>query len=243
MADPPAATLALIPARGGSKGIPRKNIRLLAGRPLLYYTVEAARAAATIGRVVLSTDSEEIAAVGRAAGAETPFLRPAELAQDDTPTLPVVRHALEWLEAHEGYRPVIVVLLQPTAPLRTAAHIDEAVGILLRSEADSVVSVAAVPGHYHPEWQLVVADSELLKHDGGPLAALPTRRQALSPTYWRNGAIYACRREALLRSGTLYGTRCLPYVMAAEVSINLDSEAEWRLAEALLQEANGRAAR
>ncbi len=227
--------LALIPARAGSKGIPGKNVRPLAGRPLLAYAVEAALGAQTIQRVVLSTDSEEIAALGRELGAETPFLRPAELAGDETPTLPVVQHALEWLDSREAYRPEIVVLLQPTAPLRTARHIDEAVELLLESVADSVVSVAHVPGHLHPAWQLIIRDGELRRHDGEPLAALATRRQALSATYYRNGAIYACRREALLSSGTLYGERCVPYLMPSEISINLDSEAEWRLAEAWLR--------
>jgi CMP-N-acetylneuraminic acid synthetase len=229
--------LALIPARAGSKGIPGKNVRLLAGKPLLAYAVEAALGAGAIQRVILSTDSEEIAALGRELGAETPFLRPAELAADDTPTLPVVQHALYWLDRHEAYRPEALVLLQPTAPLRTARHVDEAIELLWETGADSVVSVARVPGHFHPAWQLIVRDGELRRHDGEPLAALRTRRQELSATYWRNGAIYACRREALLASGTLYGERCVPYEMPLEISINLDSEAEWQLAEAALRAA------
>jgi len=227
--------LALIPARGGSKGIPGKNIRRLAGKPLLQYTVEAAQAAHSLGRIALSTDSPEIAALGRALGVETPFLRPTELAQDATPTLPVILHALDWLATEAGYAPEVLVLLQPTAPLRTAQHIDEAVRLLIQSEADAVVSVCAVPGHFHPDWQLSITDGELRRLDGGPLAGLPTRRQALGATYWRNGAIYAMRCAALRATHSLFGSRCLPYVMPSEFSLNLDSEAEWQAAEAWLE--------
>jgi N-acylneuraminate cytidylyltransferase len=229
-----AGALAIIPARGGSKGIPRKNLRPLAGRPLIDYAIEAALGARTIARTILSTDSAEIAELGRRLGAETPFTRPAELARDDTPTLPVVLHALDWLEEHEEYQPHIVVLLQPTAPLRTARHIDDAVRRLLESGADSVVSVAEAPGHYHPEWQLIEAQGELRTYGGQPLTALPPQRQGLRPTFTRNGAIYACRRAVLVNSNSLYGEHCIPYLMPAEVSINLDSELDWRVAEALL---------
>jgi CMP-N-acetylneuraminic acid synthetase len=238
MAMPPAEAraLALVPARAGSKGIPHKNTRLFAGRPLVQYSIEAGLGARCVERTVLSTDSAEIAELGRRLGAETPFLRPAELAGDDSPTLPVMLHALAWLDEHEGYRPDVVVLLQPTAPLRTARHVEEAVELLRDSGADSVVSVAVVPGHYHPEWQLAVNDGELRTLAGQPLRTLPPRRQILAPTYTRNGAIYACRRATLVEANGLYGDRCRPYVMPAEVSINLDSELDWRLAEMLLSQ-------
>ncbi|HEY5903570.1 MAG TPA: acylneuraminate cytidylyltransferase family protein, partial [Anaerolineales bacterium] len=110
--------LAVIPARGGSKGIPRKNIRLFSGWPLLAWSIAAAQQAETVSRVIVSTDDEEIAAVGREYGAETPFLRPAEFARDDTTDLPVFEHALRWLDEHEGYRPEVVVQLRPTSPIR-----------------------------------------------------------------------------------------------------------------------------
>jgi N-acylneuraminate cytidylyltransferase len=135
-------TLALIPARGGSKSIPRKNIRPFAGHPLIAYSIAAGLAAETISRVVVSTDDEEIAAIARRYGAETPFLRPAELSQDHTADLPVFQHALEWLAEHEGYQPEIVVQLRPTSPFRRVSHIDQAVYRLLeRPEADSVRTV------------------------------------------------------------------------------------------------------
>lgn len=234
-----ASVLAVIPARAGSKGIPGKNIRPLAGRPLLQYTVEAAAAAQTIQRAILSTDSEEIAALGRQLAIEVPFLRPADLAQDDSPTAPVILHALDWLEADEGYRPEIVVVLQPTAPLRTGRHIDEAISLLLESDADAVVSVAPVPGHFHPEWQFTVCNGELLRYDETPLSALPARRQRLPVTYTRNGAVYACRCPALQATGSLFGRRALAYVMPPEAAVSLDSELDWRLVEALLGKQSG----
>jgi N-acylneuraminate cytidylyltransferase len=123
-------TLGLIPARGGSKGIARKNLTCLAGRPLIAHTIESAKKASSLDRVIVSTDDEEIAAVARSFGAEVPFMRPAELAEDATPDLPVFVHALEWLQQHEGYTPAFVAHLRPTSPLRTAQHIDEAVSLL-----------------------------------------------------------------------------------------------------------------
>src|SRR5581483_400682 len=143
--------LGLIPARGGSKGVPRKNIRLLGGKPLLAYTAEAALAAQRLTRVVLSTDDEEIAAVGQSFGVEVPFLRPVELAQDNTPTLPVVQHALRWFEEHDT-RFDAICLLQPTSPLRRAADIDASIELLERSDADTVISVLPVTLEYNPPW-------------------------------------------------------------------------------------------
>jgi len=134
--------LAIIPARGGSKSIPRKNIRPFAGHPLIAYSIAAGLAAKTVTRLIVSTDDEEIAAISRRYGAETPFIRPAEFSQDQTPDLPVFRHALHWLAEHEGYQPEIIVQLRPTSPVRRVAHIDQAVRILLeRPEADSVRTV------------------------------------------------------------------------------------------------------
>ncbi len=136
--------LGLIPARGGSKGVPRKNLRLLCGKPLLQYTAEAALAARRLSRVILSTDDEEIAAIGRRCGLEVPFLRPAELAADDSSTLPVVQHAVRWMESHMA-RFEAICLLQPTTPLRRAEDIDACIVLLEQSGADSVVTVLQSP--------------------------------------------------------------------------------------------------
>ena len=152
--------LGIIPARGGSKGIPNKNLRELAGRPLLAYTVDAAQESGVIDRLILSTDSGEIAELGRSLGVEVPFMRPVELAQDDTAMLPVLKHAVAQLEAG-GWQPEIIVLLQPTAPLRKAQHIAEAVGLLQEESCDSVVSVVEVPGHYVPHFVMKIEEGKL----------------------------------------------------------------------------------
>jgi CMP-N,N'-diacetyllegionaminic acid synthase len=226
--------LGLIPARGGSKGIPRKNLRPLAGRPLIEYACQAALESRRLTRTIVSTDSPEIAEAAAAAGVEVPFLRPAALAQDRSTSGEVVGHALDWLREHEGREPDVVVLLQPTAPLRQARHIDESIDLLLRSEADSVVSVAAVPAHYHPRWQFEVIDGQLQIFTGEPLDKLVPRRQDLPVTYVRNGAIYAFFRQTWRRCQSFYGTRCLAYVMPEELSVNLDGPEDWALAEAAL---------
>jgi CMP-N-acetylneuraminic acid synthetase len=231
-----ASVLALIPARGGSKGVPRKNIRLLGGKPLIDYTCECARNSRRVTRTIVSTDCPEIAAAARAAGAETPFLRPAELARDDSPTLDVVRHALAWLDDQERWRPDAIVLLQPTAPLRRAEHVDAALAQLLASDADSIVSVRAVESHYHPQWQFCIEAGMLHVFTGEPLTQLVPRRQALSRTYARNGAIYAFRRACLEQTGSIYGERCLAYEMPTELSINIDTLGDWSAAEAFFEQ-------
>jgi CMP-N,N'-diacetyllegionaminic acid synthase len=143
-------TLGVITARGGSKGIPGKNLKRLAGRPLLDYTIESSVASGAFERIVLSTDDDEIAAYGRSRGCDVPFIRPAELAQDDTPHLPVMQHVVAWLETHQDYRPDAVAILQPTSPLRRAEDIRRAVALLADSDADSVVTVSEVPAHMNP---------------------------------------------------------------------------------------------
>lgn len=228
--------LAVIPARGGSKGIPRKNVRLLGGRPLIEWTFLAARGAASLTRVVVSTDDPEIADVARAAGVEVPFLRPPELAADDTPMVPVLQHLLRTLERDEGYVPDALVLLQPTSPLRRAEHVDAAVALLAGDPAaDAVVSVVTVPHHYHP-WSVMRLD------DGGALVPVVEgegtrvlRRQDKPVVYARNGAaVYAVRRDVLLEQGTMFGRRCLPLLMTHEESIDIDGPFDLELAELLL---------
>src|SRR5260221_1708442 len=141
--------IGLIPARGGSNSIPRKNLISLAGRPLLAFSAEAALGARWLDRVLLSTDDPEIAAAGRAMGLETPFVRPAELSGDAVGMLPVMQHALDWL-TENGLEPAAIILLQPTSPLRTARHIDEAVELLVATDTETVVSVVEVPHQYSP---------------------------------------------------------------------------------------------
>jgi CMP-N,N'-diacetyllegionaminic acid synthase len=225
--------LGLIPARGGSKGIPGKNLRILGGRSLVARAVESGLKSLRLARLILSTDSEAIAEEGRRAGAEVPFLRPADLAKDETPTAPVIAHALKWLEENEGTRPDILVLLQPTAPLRQARHIDEALDLLVSSGARSVVSVTPVPGHYHPSWQFSIRDGTLFPFL--ETGKVPPRRQDLPPTYTRNGAIYAAWTETWLTGTMAYGSGCVPYVMEPAESVNIDSLEDLSLAEFLLK--------
>jgi len=232
--NPPPAlrVLGIVPARGGSKGVPRKNLRLLGSKPLLQHTAEAAVGAGKFDRVILTTDDEEIAEAGRRFGLEVPFLRPRELALDDTPMKAVIHHALTTLRTSAGFEPDVVMLLQPTAPFRTAVHIAEAIEQLTLSAARSLVSVVQVPSHFHPDWQLVLEDSSLVRlHNGKPLAEIVTRRQALAPTFVRNGAIYAFAANAFISENSLYPSPCVAYVMAWEDSVNIDTEEDFREAE------------
>jgi CMP-N,N'-diacetyllegionaminic acid synthase len=223
--------LGLVPARGGSKGVPGKNIRPLAGRPLLEYTARAAAESGVLDRVVLSTDSMEIADAGRAAGLEVPFMRPAALAQDDTPMLPVIQHAADAL-AGEGWLADAIVLLQPTSPLRTPSHIRNAVDLLRGTGADSVVSVIEIPRHLSPDY--------VMRIDGGVLRPfLPggerlTRRQDARPAYSRDGTVYAFRRTTLERFGNIYGDDCRPLIVRPAESLSIDSPADWDAAERML---------
>ncbi len=176
-------TLGIITARGGSKGIPRKNIKLLGGKPLIAYTIEASKESGIFDRIIVSTDDNEIAEVAKKYGAEVPFMRPAELAQDTTPTLPVLVHALEWLKSNEGYEPDAVAILQPTSPLRSSEHLRNAHVLFVQSGADSVVSVKTVPGHYNPHWQFQVdGESRMTIFTGEQFEKIIKRRQELLKT-------------------------------------------------------------
>lgn len=224
--------LGVIPARGGSKGIPRKPLALLRGRSLLSYTCEQARRATTLSRIMVTTDDADIAQCAAACGIEIPFLRPRTLAADDTPMLSVLEHALTTL-AGDGYHPEIVVLLQPTSPLRTAAHIDAAVRLLLDSGADSVVSVVEVPHRFSPVSLMRLEDERLV-----PLLDQPTvlRRQDKPVLYARNGpAVLAVRRRVILEQHSLFGDACRPLIMPAEASVDIDTPFDLVLAECALQ--------
>lgn len=225
--------LGLVPARGGSKGVPGKNIRPLGGRPLLAWTAAAARRAESLDRLVLSTDSEEIAAVGREHGLDVPFLRPPELARDDTPTLPVVIDALERLE-RRGDRFDAVCLLQPTHPFRHPAEIDRAVELLARSGADAVVSVLPLPTRHHPAWAYFQApDGSLRLALEGPEGAPPPRRQELLPAVHREGSLYLTRRDVVMERGSLYGDRLLGITLSDDPRVDIDTEDDFRAAERL----------
>jgi CMP-N-acetylneuraminic acid synthetase len=220
--------LGLVPARGGSKGIPGKNIRPLGGRTLLEYVARAAAASQVIDRLVLSTDDTHIANEGRRVGLEVPFLRPAELARDETPMLPVIEHALTMLAQHH-WSPEIVVLLQPTSPLRRPEHIAAAVEQLRQSGADSVVSVVELPRHLSPDYVMRVEDGVLVPFL--PEGSRVTRRQDARPAFVRDGTVYAFWRRTLTETGSLYGHTCRPLVLPASESLTLDTPEDWAEAE------------
>ncbi len=222
----------LIPARGGSKGVPRKNVRLLNGKPLLQYTAEAALGARKLTRVIVSTDDGEIAAVARQCNVDAPFLRPRELAQDDTPMLPVIQHALHWAE-EEGEHYDAVCLLQPTNPLRRSRDIDDCIELLVRSEADAVVTLLPVPARYNPHWVYFQATEGLLSLSTGEKSPI-SRRQDLPPAFHREGSVYVTRRDVVMKQNTLYGERLAGFCVDPSRSVNIDSMEDWARAERLL---------
>lgn len=228
--------LALVPARAGSKGIPGKNVRPLAGHSLIEYAARVARDAGVADRVVLSTEAEAIAEEGRRVGLDVPFLRPALLAQDDTPMKPVIEHALAALAA-DGFSPEIVLLLQPTSPLRTARHLRDAVRLLRESQADSVVSVVELPRHVSPDYVMRIEEGQLKPFlaEGARI----TRRQDARPAYVRDGTVYAFWTRTLREQGSIYGDRCVPLLVDAADSITIDSPADWEAAERLIRQRSG----
>lgn len=227
--------LGIIPARGGSKGVLRKNIKELAGKPLIAHTILAAQSAKCLDRFIISTDDEEIAKVVGAYGAEVPFIRPKELAEDDTPDLPVLQHALAWLWKQERYRPDIVVHLRPTYPLRTARHICEVVQKMIETGADSVKSVKLVKEHPHKMWEL---------RDGKLVPYLETEfrlrvgpdypRQKLPPVYISYGLVDAVRTE-VVENGSTTGTFVIPYFVEPSVAVDIDQPHDFIIAETLMR--------
>lgn len=226
-------TLAIIPARGGSKSIPSKNITLVGGKPLLDWTVSAARAALSIDRVIVSTDSPAIAEVARAYGAEVPFLRPAELAQDDTPGIAPILHAAQWLKERQSYVPDYVMCLQPTSPLRTFEDIEAVLQMARERQAEAVISVT--PVDQHPRWMKTISEDGIL-HDYATSASPVTRRQDLPPVYALNGAIYLIRFDLLMQNQSLYADQTLAYIMPAERSLDIDTPWELYLADLVLKD-------
>lgn len=225
--------IGLVPARGGSKGVIRKNIHHLAGKPLIAWTVQTAQLSPSLNRVIVSTDDREIAAIAEQYGAEAPFLRPVELAQDDTPDLPVCQHALSWLAEHEDYYPDIVVWLRPTAPLRTVQDVEAAIKLLIETDADGVRSVSAA--EHHPYWMKRLDGDRLVPFVDGIDESKYYRRQLLPSAYRLNGAVDVTWYKTVMEKGTLYGHDVRGYVMPAERSIDLDSELDFAITELLLQ--------
>ena len=222
--------LAVIPARGGSKGIKNKNIFILAGKPLISYTIREAEKAKLVDKVIVSTDSPQIRKIAQALGAEAPFLRPPFLAKDITPMYPVIRHALKYLN-NKGDKFDIVIILQPTSPLRSAEDIDKAILALVNSGDDSLVSVC--PAKHSPYWMKIIKKGRLY-----PLMNSHnfTRRQDLPEVYRPSGAIYATRAKIILKDKKLLGSKVIPFIMEEDKSVDVDSLMDLRLAELFLKQ-------
>lgn len=224
--------LAIIPARGGSKGVPRKNIKLLAGKPLIAWTIEAAHACADVSRVIVTTEDEEIAAVAKEWGADVPFMRPAALAQDDTPGMSPILHTLQWLTEHEAYHPDWVMVLQATSPLRTNEDIAGAIA-LTKAGAPSVVSVTEASPH--PYLMKQIGEDGTLQTFVTPPKTDDHRRQAFPAVYALNGAIYLSRCESVLKHETFLLPDTQAYIMPPERSIDIDTPWDFHLADLIIQ--------
>lgn len=223
--------IALIPARSGSKGIPGKNIKYLNEKPLIAYTIEAAKHSRLIDRIIVSTDDKTIAKVSMNYGAEAPFLRPKKMAEDSTPTLPVLRHAIKWLRINEKYVPEIVVLLQPTSPLRTSKMIDSAIRVFLKSGRCTTVSVNQVKEN--PYWMKILQNGYLRSFKKNDLRI--TRRQDLPDVYMINGAIYICRTELLFGRDPYEANNVRAFIMDRKSSIDIDAPEDFFLVEKLMK--------
>jgi CMP-N-acetylneuraminic acid synthetase len=223
--------LAVIPARGGSKGVPLKNIRPLLGRPLIAHAAPLIAAVHCIDRAAVSTDNDRIAEVARSCGLEVPFRRPASLGEDTVGDVPVLQHALQEMERLDGVTYDVVVMLQPTCPLRTPAHVHEVIRTLVEGEWDAVWTVSRTDPKYHPLKQLRLVASELQYYDAAGAAI--TARQQLEPLYYRNGSAYAITRECLMHQQKLLGSRSTA-VVVQDLLVNIDTLDDFEAAERAL---------
>ncbi len=225
--------LGIIPARGGSKEIPGKNIKEFCGKPLMVWTIESALKSEAVSRLIVSTDDNKIAEVAKQYGAGVPFMRPAELAQDASPTLPVLVHAVKYLADNENYKPDYVLLLEPTSPGRQSQQIKEAVDLIMKTGADSVVSLVEVPTKYNPAWQFTITIGGRAKITTGvDFKEIITRRQDLPKTYIRNGAIYLFKTNLLFGDKpSFYGKDARAYIMDSVYDLDIDTPEDWQFAE------------
>ncbi|MBI2055004.1 MAG: acylneuraminate cytidylyltransferase family protein [Candidatus Sungbacteria bacterium] len=233
--------LAVIPARGGSKGIPRKNIKLLCGKPLIAWTIEEAKKSKHLTRVIVSTDDEEIAEVAKRYGAEVPFMRPPEISGDLATDVEFLTHALDFLKEKENYEPEIILRLPPTSPLRTAAHIDEGIEVLLKNpEADASRPMTEAPKHPYKMWRVSAEDERFVE------PFLPKSftqidepynlpRQALPKAHIHTGAMDVMRLRTVREMKSTSGKKLAYFFMKPEDSINIDTPVDFELAEILLK--------
>ncbi len=223
--------LGLIPARGGSKGVPKKNIKLLGSMPLIEYTINAAKASKHLTQIVVSTDQEEIAIVAEISGYKPPFIRPEALAQDFSTSLEVVQHALSFFESNAIFFDA-VCLLQPTSPFRENGLIDLAIEKFITTNADSLVSVLPIPDEYNPHWAFEEQGDGLLRIATGEEKII-TRRQELPKSFFRDGSIYITRTDTI-KKGSLYGKSIAYLESNPQFHVNIDTMKDWETAELLL---------
>lgn len=229
--------LGLIPARGGSKGVPGKNIKLLGGKPLLQYTSEVALQSKYLSKVVLSSDDEAIIKIAKEIGIEVPFKRPSNLAKDSSPTLPVIKHVLDYYRSI-GEEFDAVCLLQATSPFRNVAFLDEAIQKFIYKDTDSLISVQEVPHEYNPHWTFELNEQEGLKIATGENEII-SRRQELPKAYHRDGSIYITKTKVIERENSMYG-RSISYIESPKFfHVNIDTQEDWKKAEIILREKNG----
>jgi len=223
--------LGIIPARGGSKGVPNKNIKSLNGKPLLAYTSEIALASKELSRVIMSSDSQEIIDTAKGLKLETPFIRPKELAEDNTPTLPVVLHALDFYEK-QGIHFDAVCILQVTTPFRAAGFLDEAIQKFKKTAADSLISVLEIPHEYNPHWAFIESENKSLKIATGDKEVI-SRRQELPKAFHRDGSIYITRTKILKERKSLFGDTIAYIESSRDIYVNIDTLSDWEKAEEL----------
>lgn len=228
--------LGVIPARGGSKGIPGKNIKLLNGKPLICYTIDAVKESKLLSRTILSTDDENIAGIARENDLEVPFMRPVSLAQDNTPTLAVLQHALNYFD-EKNQRFDAVCILQVTSPFRPKSMIDDCIRKFISTNADTLISVREVPADYNPNWVFFEEESKMLSISTGLDEVIP-RRQLLPKAYHRDGAIYIIKRDVLLKQNSLFGKSITGYTNSSKYWVNIDTPSDWEEAEKILASSN-----
>ncbi|SFO48487.1 N-acylneuraminate cytidylyltransferase [Algoriphagus ornithinivorans] len=229
--------LGLIPARGGSKGIPGKNIKALGGKPLLAYTFDSAQESKLLSKVILSSDDSDIIAVANQIGLEVPFTRPENLANDQSPTLPVIAHALRFFE-EKGEKFDAICLLQTTYPFRRKGLIDDAIKEFIRTDAEALVSVLPVPHEFNPHWVFEPGQNGFLEIATGEKQIIP-RRQDLPTSFFRDGAIYITKSEVILSKNSILSEK-LAYIVGDESRyVNLDTFDDWKKAEILVNKLFG----
>ncbi|MFL1012223.1 acylneuraminate cytidylyltransferase family protein [Flavisericum labens] len=224
--------LAIIPARGGSKGVPNKNIKLLNGKPLLAYTSEVAIQSKYLSEIILSSEDQSIINVAENLGVHVPFVRPSVLAQDDTPTINVIIHALKWYAKQSVFFDA-VCLLQVTCPFRTVDFLDASITKFIESGCDSLISVQKVPHQFNPHWAFELNSAGTLKIATGEKRIIP-RRQELPEAYHRDGSIYITKTEVILKQNSLYGETITFSESSSEFNINIDTPEDWEKAEGLI---------